>query len=231
MRVPSPGGTSTACTRPSTATASVTGGPSCGSQVAVQPGIAATERTTRAPCGVNTVAAAGSAGAPDTSLTHDPRTDWPCSAWMVSGARASRSVKTANEPSRPAYVQRGGTRAFCSWPSAVSALPPPVTTTGAPSELGARPAWTVTATLAAGPGTVIASSVADTARAVNQRVWPTGAVSPILVPAAASCLAPWSGTVTLATCTGEPRYQVVRCPAATRLLPVPAGPAAGWPAA
>ena len=95
----------------------------------------------------------------------------------------------------------------------------------------ARPAWTVTATLAAGPGTVIASSVADTARAVNQRVWPSGAVSPILVPAAASCLAPRSGTVTLATCTGEPRHQVVRRPAATRLLPVPAGPAAGWPAA
>ena len=150
---------------------------------------------------------------------------------MVSGPRASRSVKTANEPSRPAYVQRGGTRAFCSWPSAVSALPPLVTTTGAPSELAARPAWAVTATLAAVPGTVIASSVADTARAVNQRVWPPGAVSPILVPAAASCLAPRSGTVTLATCTGEPRYQVVRCPAATRLLPAPAGPAAGWPAA
>ncbi|MGB6612793.1 hypothetical protein [Trebonia sp.] len=100
--MPSPGGTSTAWTRPSTATASVTDRPSRGSQVAVQPGIAATERTMRAPCGVNTVAAAGSAGVPDTSLTHDPRTDWPRSGWMVSGARASRSVKTANEPSSPA---------------------------------------------------------------------------------------------------------------------------------
>jgi hypothetical protein len=111
---PSPAGTSTAWTSPSRCTGSAAAGPCRGCQVALQPGMSLTERTTRAPERENTVAAAGSAGAPPMPLTHAPAAERPASAWMLSAGRASWLAKTANEPSKPAKVQCGGARTSAS---------------------------------------------------------------------------------------------------------------------
>ena len=64
--MPLPAGTSTACTSPLRRTVNVTGGPRRGCQTAVQPGMAATERTILTPCREDTAAAAGSAAEPAT---------------------------------------------------------------------------------------------------------------------------------------------------------------------
>ena len=139
---------------------------------------------------------------------------------MRSGGWAKRLAKTANGPSKPANSQCGGTRASCSWPSATSTLPPATVTDGGPSDPGTLcfpgaptdlpGVRTTTATLATGWGTVIARADGVSARAGNQRVEPSGVVSPIWVPAAASWLASASGTSTRDTSLVLPRYQVAR---------------------
>ena len=129
---------------------------------------------------------------------------------MASGPWAKRLAKTANEPSNPANVQCDGSRAFWSWPSATNTLSPAVVIAGAPSGEGAACAWPVTAVLATGRGRVIARVEGVIARARDQSVEPSGVVSPIRVPAAASCLASASGTATLDTSSVVPRYQVAR---------------------
>lgn len=215
--------------RPSRWTVSVVVWPCSGCQVALQPGIAATERTTRTPCGEDTVAAVGSSGAPFTFFIDAPEAERPGSAWMLSGPVAKWSVKTANEPSKPANPHRGGTRALCSWPSATNTCPPGSAMDGAPSRAGAPCAQPTTAMLATGRERLIATVDAVTALARNQRVEPPGVVSPICIPAAASSCASGSGTSTLDTSSGVPRYQVARWPAARSCRPVPVSPGAGPP--
>ena len=132
---------------------------------------------------------------------------------MCSGPWAEGLAKTANGPSNPANFQCDGTSAFCSCPSATNTLPSATTTEGAPSGDGAPWAWPSTAMPATGWGRVMASVEGVSARARYQLVEPSGAMSPIWVPAAASCLASESGTSTLVTSSGVPRYQVARCSA------------------
>ena len=149
-------------------------GPCRGRHVALQPAIAATERTTRAPSGENTVATVGAAGGPLASPTHAPEMDRPGRASMRSGGSAKWLAKTANGPSKPANCHRGGTRASCSWPSATTTLPSAATMEGGPSTPRAACAWAITAMLAAGRGTVMARVEGVTASARNQRVEPSG---------------------------------------------------------
>ena len=139
---------------------------------------------------------------------------------MRSGGWAKRLAKTANGPSKPANSQWGGTRASCSCPSATRTLPPATVTDGGPSDLGMPwfpggpaglpGAWTATATLATGWGTAIARARGVSARAGNHRVEPSGAASPIWIPAATSRLASASGTSTRDTSLVLPRYQTTR---------------------
>src|SRR5487761_36310 len=135
--------------RPCCWTVSLVAGPCRGCHVALQPGIAATERTTRTPCGENAVAAVGSAGAPLTSLIHAPEAERPGSASMLRGPWAAWLAKIANEPSKPANFQLDGTRESCSWPSATKTLPSATAMDGGPSADGMC-AWAITAVLASG---------------------------------------------------------------------------------
>ena len=151
----------------------------------------------------------------------------PGSASRLSGPRARWSTKTANEPSWPAYPHRGGTRASCSCPLATNTFPFVSVIDSGPRWLGLPPAWATTATPVTGCGRLIASREALGALAANQRVRPPAVMSPIWVPAAASCLASASGTSSLDTRSGVAKYQVALWFAAISRCPVPDGPAAG----
>jgi hypothetical protein len=146
--------------------------------VALQPEIAATDRTTRTPSGEDTVATVGAAGGPLASPTHAPEADRPGSASTRSGGWARSLAKIANGPSNPAKCHRGGMRASCSWPSATTTLASAATTEGGPSTAGAARAWATTATLATGRGTVMVRVEGVVASARNQRVEPPAVLSP-----------------------------------------------------
>src|SRR5215472_15681226 len=220
-----------AWTRPARLTASVTGRPCRGCQVALQPVIAVTERMTRMPCGENTAAAVGLAAEPPASRTDAPGAGRPGSVSRLSGPRARWLVNTANEPSWPAYPHRGGTRASCSCPLATNTFPSVSVIDSGPRWLGLPPAWATTATAVTGCGRLIASREELGALAANQRVRPPAVMSPIWVPAAASGLASASGTSSLDTRSGVAKYQVALWFAAMSRYPVPAGAAGSAPAA
>ena len=203
--------------------------------MALQPAVAATDRMTRTPRGEETAAAVGLKAGPASRRTDAPGAGRPGSAWRRSGPRAKWSTKTANEPSRPAYPQRGGIRASCSCPSATNTCPWASVTDAGPSRTAWPPAWATTATLASGLGRVMASRLVPAAAAGNQRVAPLVVISPIWVPAAASCRASESGTSSRVTPSGSAKYQVACWCAVTSRRPVPAGrgtpriPRPRWP--
>ena len=170
--------------------------------------MAATDRTTRTPCGENTAAADGSAAAPATRRTDAPGADRPGSASRLSGCWAKWFTNTAKEPSWPAYPQRGGTSASCSCPLATNTLPSDATTDSGPRPRDSPSAWATTAMAVTGWGRLIASTDGSGALAGNQRVVPVVVMSPIGVPAAASCRASASGTSSLDTASGAAKYQV-----------------------
>ena len=133
--------------------------------------------------------------------TDAPAAGRPGSASRLSGPRAKWLTKTANEPSWPAYPHRGGTSASCSWPLATNTLPSVSVTDSGPrlARLAARLGDHRDAVT--GRGRLIASP-RRSGPCGNQRVVPPGVISPIWVPAAASCLASASGTSSLDTRSG-----------------------------
>jgi hypothetical protein len=193
--------------------------------VAVQPGIAATERTTRTPCGERTATAADPATesvASSIRRIDAPTVDRPGSASRLNMARAKWLTNTVNEPSCPASPHCGAVSASCSWPFATNTAPPASVTDGAPRRDGSPPACPITAMAVTGRRRSIVSTDALAARAGNQRVDPPGISRPIRIPA--SFLASASGTSSLDTVSDVPKFQVVRSCAAMSRPPVPGGP-------
>ncbi len=130
------------------------------------------------PARENTVAASGSAGAPPEPVTHAPAGERPGQATTLRAGWTRWLAKIANEPSKPAKVQCGGVSASASWPSATTTPPPASDTDGGPAEIAEPCARTSTARPATGPVRVMPRLEDVVACARNQRVAPSGAVSP-----------------------------------------------------